>query len=376
MSDQRRRSGLTLAAVAESAGVSQTTVSNAYNRPDQLSPALRAQVLAVARELGYRGPNPAARAMALGARINTIGLVMAERMSYVFDDPAALSMIRGLAHACEEADVSLTLLPVKGRSAEEEERVIRLASVDALVVHSVADDDGALAVAADRGLPLIVVDQPSTTETSFIGLDNLEGGRLAGQHLATLGHRRLAVLSFPFDDSGRHGLASPSRETQARFEVVRQRIAGYRLGLRGVADELLEVLVFECGDARRGGGAEAARQLLSSRQRPTALMCMSDELALGALSAALQLGLRVPEDVSIIGFDDVPEAARCVVPLTTVAQPLYEKGQLLARWILKPQGAPRRRTFPVTLLQRASTAPAPLRRRLGRARSDSTTTVA
>jgi DNA-binding LacI/PurR family transcriptional regulator len=220
------------------------------------------------------------------------------------------------------------------------------------------DNAPALQTVRQRDLPLVVVDQPVIPRTARVEVDDFGGAELAAAHIGELGHRRVGVLGFDLVADGVFGPASPARVESARFRVTRDRVAGYLAGLARFG--IVDVPIWEarCGDQQLGH--EGALWLMAREPRPTALLCMSDELALGAIRAIRELGMSVPRDVSVIGFDDTPAARWSDPPLTTVRQDLVEKGRRAGELVLRmlnraSPGHPV--TIPVDLVTRASTAP-------------------
>jgi len=314
---------VTLRTIAEAVGVSRTTVSNAYNRPDQLAPALRDRILGTAHELGYWGPDPAARRLRSGRR-DAVGLLVSEGLSGTLTDPASVMVLQGIARATEDAGVALLLVP--------ERDGVRDAVVDAFCLCSLAAEHPSVAAARERGVPLVVVDAPRIEGHAFVGSEDRRGARLAVEHLLALGHRRFALLT-----------------TSA---VHQDRLAGYREALEAAG---LECARYELAANLPGRGLEGGRLALAAEPRPTALIAAADQLALGALEAASEAGLRVPDEVSVIGFDDIPGAAWSRPALTTVRQPLLEKGEVAGRLLSDgPDG--REVILPVQLVVRGSTA--------------------
>jgi DNA-binding LacI/PurR family transcriptional regulator len=346
---------MTLATLADAVGVSRTTVSNAYNRPDQLTPELRQRILDTARELGYPGPDPAGRRLRQG-RAGAIGVLLTERLSYAFADSAAVAFLEGLARRCEEAAEALTLIPLpRGDAAAD---VLRDAFVDAICVYSLPDDHPAVLGALERRIPMVVVDGPRLDAATFVGVDDRAGSRAVAEHLAALGHRRVAVIVPTLALDGRQGRVDEQRLQAAAYHNDRERLEGVRLGLEAAGIPWEEVAIEERSNDQEAGAA-AALSLLAEESRPTAIVATTDQLALGALRGARELGLRVPADVSVVGFDDIPEAARAQPPLTTVRQPLVAKGILAGDQLLVLlQGdAPADTVLPVELKVRGSTAP-------------------
>src|SRR3712207_2528593 len=156
----------------------------------------------------------------------------------------------------------------------------------------------------------------------------------AAGHLLDLGHERFGVVSFAIAAERALGIADVRRQQFATFHVTRARLAGYEAVLEAAGFPWKEVPVYECYGSSKALGREAAHTLLSLEPRPTAILCLSDQLALGAIEAAKERGLSVPEDLSVAGFDDVPEAATSTPPLTTVHQDHIEKGELAGRLLV------------------------------------------
>jgi DNA-binding LacI/PurR family transcriptional regulator len=358
-SDERRRpaSKTTLATLAEAVGVSRTTVSNAYNRPDQLTPQLRERILDTARKLGYPGPDPAGRRLRQG-RAGAVGVLLTERLSFAFADSAAVAFLEGLARRCEDAAEALTLVPLA--HGEEGAHVLRDAFVDAICMYSLPDEHPAIQVALERRIPLVVVDGPRLDAETFVGVDDRAGARAVAEHLTELGHRRVAVIVPTLALDGRQGRVDEQRLRAVAYHNDRERLEGLREGLEAAGLNWQAVLIEERANNQEAGAA-AARSLLAEAPRPTALVATTDQLALGALRGAGELGLELPADVSVAGFDDIPEAARSQPSLTTVRQPLVDKGTLAGDrlFALLDGSAAPDAVLPVELRVRDSTGPAP-----------------
>lgn len=345
----------TLIDVARAAGVSRTTASNAFNRPDQLSPALRDKVLAEAAKLGYAGPNPVARLLRTG-RTNTIGLIFPDPLGYLFTDPAAIAFLRGIATACEPRHTGLLILPADAPAAVAAR--VGEAVVDGFIVYCNEEDTPVLDALARRGLPCVAVDLDGFTLGPSITVDDRGGAAAAARHLTGLGHREVAIISLDCTSERRRGPIDAERRIASRFKPTRDRLTGYldTLAAAGIDPDRLPVVEEPENDP--GAAEKVASDLLRRRPRPTAILAMSDLLAIGVMRAAHRLELRVPEDLSIVGFDDIPLAQDLTPPLTTVRQPLTEKGRLAAAVLLGSTSAP---VGPLTtaLIVRGSTGPAP-----------------
>ena len=356
----QERARVTLQTIADLLGVSRTTVSNAYSRPDQLSPKLRARILDTARKLGYPGPHPAARTLRSGYA-GALGVLLAARLSFAFTDPAAVRFLEGLAQVGEEAGIALQLLPaVSPAGGGPPAPAVRAAMVDGFALYSLPGGDPCVQAVSERGLPTVVVDEPKLPGAAYVGIDDRAAARQVAAHLVELGHRRFGVLTFRLAPDGYDGPAGQERQAAATYSVSRARLAGYADALRATGLDWEEVPVEERAIMTPETGAGAAMALLARRPRPTAILAASDVLALGALEAARKLGLDVPGDLSVAGFDDIPDAALVTPALTTVRQPLLDKGRVAGRLLLDPEAAgPREVLLPTELVIRASTGPAP-----------------
>ena len=167
--------------VAAECGVSAATVSNAYNRPDQLSPELRERVFEAARKIGYAGPDPVARGLRRG-RSGAVGVLYADRLSYAFADPAAVMFLEGVSEAAEEAALGLLLVPAPLREARDRASVGE-AAVDGFVIYCLAEDDPMLDAVLERRLPVVLVEHPSREEAPSVETDDVSGARAAAEHL-------------------------------------------------------------------------------------------------------------------------------------------------------------------------------------------------
>ncbi len=350
---------VTLQTLATDLGVSRVTVSNAFNRPDQLSDQLRQRILQRASELGFAGPDPVARGLRRG-RVGAIGVVVDQGLSYAFSDPAAVAQFDGLASTISAGGSGLLLHAVEHGDAER----VRSAPVDAWILASLPGDAPLVAAVLASGRPVVVIDQPRLDGAATIGVDEERGAALATEHLLGLGHRRLAVVSTALRPDGHQGLAGADRERWATYEVSARRLAGVRSASEAAGLTRAEVRVVECAHNDLDTGALAAYQLLDADDPPTAVVAFSDQLALGVLRAAQEMGVQVPGHLSVVGFDDAPPAATAQPPLTTVAQPLRERGQAAAEAALaaaRGEHVEPLTRFELELVVRASTAPPPHR---------------
>jgi DNA-binding LacI/PurR family transcriptional regulator len=287
-------------------------------------------------------------------------------LSYAFDDPVAVELLAGVSSVAEPSGAGLLLIP---GSADPDRRTgaVSRALIDGLIACSLADDDPLLTAALVRRLPLAVVDQPGPDRlaelgapgTPWVGVDDRAAAAEIATHLLELGHRRLAVVSFGLHrEPIRRTLVDEAAQAAATYSVSRHRLAGYRDAARLAGLEWSRVPVFHGTDSTPAEGATGAAAVLGTDPRPTALICLSDRLAEGALRAAGRLGLRVPDDLSVVGFDDAATAAG--LGLTTVRQPTRSKGEHAARALLdRPEARTPHQLLTTELVVRTSSAPPP-----------------
>lgn len=342
--------------------MSRTTVSNAYNRPDQLSADLRERVLATAKRLGYAGPDPVARSLRT-RKAGAVGLVLTEPLNYSFSDPAAVNFVAGLAESCEEVGQGLLLVAVgPGRSVAEGSSAVLSAGVDGFVIYSVADDDPYLHVALQRNLPVVIVDQPKDVPgTSGVCIDDRAAMRGLADYVLGLGHQQIGLLTMRLGRDrieGSVAVASQERLRSAHFHVQRERVGGVRDAMAAAAFDPDSLTIVESYEHQPTSGGAAAAVALDANPRITALMCTADVLALSAMDYLRARGIYVPGQMTVTGFDGVPDAL--MRGLTTVAQPSLEKGRLAGKLVHTPP----RSGLPVdevlqTELTRGRTAGAP-----------------
>jgi DNA-binding LacI/PurR family transcriptional regulator len=349
---------MTVKTLAAAVGVSPATISNAYNRPDQLSAELRDRILATAKELGYPGPDAAGRTLRMG-RAEAVGVLLSERLSYAFSDPFAVEFLTGLSEVVEEHGISIVLMPLSAPSngsrtrpnAEDSDlTAVRNANIDALAILSLPTDHPAAMVARARGIRLVTTDISSDPESTWVAIDDFEAGVMVGEHLARLGHRDVAVLVETNQPAGSPG--QRLEEDQLGFLDYAARVAGLRQGIAG------QIMIISGGHNSIESGATATSWLLDhdrvpTTPMPTAIVGLSDVVALGALQALASRGLSVPADVSVCGFDDITAAE--AANLTTVHQPIREKGQHVGRLLLDPESQPRQVLLPISLITRGTT---------------------
>jgi LacI family transcriptional regulator len=329
---------MNLEQIAKLSGVSRSTVSRVINNDPNVSVGTREKVMQVVKRVNYT-PNAAARGLAAG-RTHVLGLVIPMGVSALFTDPYFPILIQGVSSACNAREYSVMLWLAE---PEYERRMIRQIMysglVDGVIVSSMLLNDSLVQALSDGDLPFMLVGRhPTDACASYVDADNIGGAREAVTHLLRLGRTRVATITGP-----------------QNMIAGADRLAGYLAALRdrGVISD--PGLIVE-GDFTEAGGYRAMQQLLSHRL--DAVFAASDITAIGALRALREAGLRVPEDVAVVGFDDLPQSARTEPPLTSVRQPIYRLGATAVDSLLDlfeyPDSPPRRIVLPTELVVRTS----------------------
>lgn len=306
---------VTLESVAERAGVSPSTVSRILNGTAIVSDDKRGAVDRAIAELGFV-PNPVARGLA-GGRTLSIGV-----LTQALDSPFYGAELRGIEDECDKAGYSALYVSGHWNAAEEARciQVLRSRRVDGIIVLTGRLSDPALRACA-KALPVVVTGRTLKAPNLFsLNFDSVGGARLAIEHLLALGHKRIACITGD----------------QAHPDAV-ERLQGYRQALEQAGIAFDPGLV-AAGQFNEESGRVAIEHLLDSRRRFTALFASNDQMAFGATLALYRRGLRVPDDLSLVGFDDLGSASYAIPPLTTVHQPGYELGRIAARAMLQLLG--------------------------------------
>lgn len=341
--------------MARAVGVSQTTVSYAFTRPDRVSAAMRERVLRAAAELGYSGPDPAARSLRTG-RADAFAVVLAERLAYAIGDPAALPFLQGVADATDAQPLTLVIVP-SSPDAAAAAAAARRAAVDGFIIYSTPSDNAVSQATLARRLPTVIVDSPATEGLHFVGIDDRAAAEAAARHLIELGHRRLGIITLQLAATRQIGIADGARQAAATSTWPRARIDGCGRALAAAGLDRSRMTVAERRTSDVDEGRAAAHALLDRTPETTAIFAFSDPLALGARLAAHERGLIVPDDLSIVGFDDTAPASE---GLTTVRQPHYDKGRIAGERLIDALGEnprpPRTELLPTTLVVRRSTS--------------------
>lgn len=337
---RERRGKVTITEIAREAGVSVPTVSRVVNGRSDVAPGTRARVEDLLHRHGYRR-RPAA-----------VSRTRAALLDLVFNDldsPWAVEIIRGVEEVAHAAGIGTVVSAIHNRSGDARQWMTNLrarASDGVVLVTSVLEP--VLHEELRRlGVPLVVIDPAGSPalDVPTVGATNWAGGMAATEHLLRLGHRRIGFVAGP-----------------PRLLCSRARLDGYRAALdrAGIA---VDASLIVPGDFYQESGFTGCNALLDLAEPPTALFAASDQMAMGAVEALRRRGLRVPEDMSVVGFDDLPEVRWSAPPLTTVRQPLAEMGKLAVRTVLKLTRGEEldspRVELATELVVRSSTAPVP-----------------
>ena len=326
--------------VAATAGVSLGTVSNVLNRPERVSLATRERVERAMRDLGFVR-NESARQLRMG-RSSTVAYVMLDPTNPFFTDVAA-----GMETAAEAAGLSLFLCNSNQSADRERTYLERLEQqrVLGVLITPVDPEAPILRELAGRGTPVVIVDRALRSATHCtVAVDDVLGGRLAAEHLLDLGHERIAFVGGP-----------------ERIGQVRDRRLGAREAVRdaGAGPEAFTVVATDALSVAEGRGAAERLAGMPGRTRPTAAFCANDMLALGLLQRCVGLGMQVPGDLAIVGYDDIDFAGAAAVPLTSVRQPRLLLGSTAAELLIDEASNPlhehQQVEFIPELIARAST---------------------
>lgn len=295
--------------VANKAGVSRTTVSFVLNNVPgvSISKTTRKRVLDVAQKLNYH-PNAAGRKLVSG-KSYTLGLVLCQSPEQVFADAFLLQVIFGIEQASIQQGFHVLLKQVEPDDTEGYTRLIHENHVDGIILSGPRQDDNEIVRLHREGVPVMLMGQLPDSKIPFVDVDGAAGAETAVQHLIELGHRRVAMITN-----------APLTYTSAQ-----QRRSGYLRALQNAGLQLNEELVKE-GNYTPVSGFTAMKDLLNLSPHPTAVFIASDVVAMGAILAIKEAGLRIPNDIALVGFDDISLAEYFDPPLTTVRLPAFGLG--------------------------------------------------
>ena len=314
------RTALTLEQIASLARVSRATVSRVVNNQSGVRDDIRERIWAVVRETGYQ-PHAAARSL-VTRRTQVVAVIIPETVNRLFTDPFFPRLLSGIAATCNNRHYHLMLALFNGADGQAEmySRAVGSGHLDGVIMASAHTGDPLFASLLRDGVPFVLAGRHPDERVNYVDVDNVGGARMAVEHLIRLGHTRIATITGPL--------------TMAHGE---DRLLGYRQALEAHRLPVDERLVV-AGDYTEESGSMGMQRLFSAS--PTALFAASDVMAIGALKALREAGLRVPEDVALVGFDDLSIASAIVPGLTTVRQPIEHLGSMAADLLLNSLASP------------------------------------
>jgi DNA-binding LacI/PurR family transcriptional regulator len=346
----------TLRDVAERAGVSVSTASLVFSGKGPVAEATGERVRAAAVELGFTGPNPLAASLRQG-RSGAIGVLVEGRLRMAFRDPFAIAVLDGLAEVLEAVPTGMLLIGQPRGDGESVVPQLAPLALDAVVFSLCGPGENpAVEHLAARGIPMFSTGVPSDRRITQVRIDERAAGRAIAEHVHALGHRRVAHVAMPMLSTSEAG---PVPDDEVQLDEAHVPSVGRLLGFRDVFGPDAPAVQTSDGSSFEGGST-AGRALLDVPEgtRPTAVVAQSDVIAAGVIHAAEELGLRVPEDLSVTGFDgvDLPWLPH---QLTTMDQHGREKGRILGTLVRRRLDGtrPRSVTQPVELRVGTTTAP-------------------
>ena len=322
---------LTLKDVAERLSVSTATISNAFNRPDQLSAELRDKILSECEAMGYFGPNAAARSLRTG-RTGIVGIVLSDRLSYSVSDPVASQFLKGMAEVFDAHEYNMLLLSSNPLEQDAQSRM-QASMVDGFIVYGHKPQQCANAPWLLPNKNIITVDGFIAGCTS-VNVENYKGARDITAHALRHSPEKIAILGLALIDSNRVCRIQKDELFDEAASISIQRLHGYFDALNENGYGVSPENIWNIPENTHKAAYQAAREALMTLNRPQLLLCMSDRIAIAAVQVALQMGLRVPEDLQVVGFDGIPESANLHPSITTVHQQSETKGKIAAELFL------------------------------------------
>lgn len=306
------------------AGVSKTTVSFAFNNPGKISRETCARIMDIANQLGYV-PDPVARTLAR-KQTCTIGLLLPQPISEVFINPYITEILRGIGTICDREGLSLSLLsPLRGVLSQ----TIKNAAVDGIITLGIGPGMSVLELFPRRGLPFVTIDGGSGEGLVNVGIDDDKAAEELMECVLAKGHRRIAVFML-------HNVVLSGEVTH--FSLINDyRLNGFSRALarHGLGFGMHTDIQVYATESSRESGRVIATEILQGPRPPTAIICLSDVQALGVYEACADGGLSIPDDISVVGFDDMPFSRFLHPPLTSLFQPGFEKGEIAADMLVR-----------------------------------------
>ena len=325
----KKKKATSLKDVASAIGVSTATISNAFNRPDQLSDKLRERILNECKNLGYAGPSLAARSLRSG-KSDVIGVVLADSLGYSFSDPMAISLLEGVSSVLEKHNKQLLLL---SSLSDNSSQVGAESLPDGFIFYGTPSQN-ALARILNLSKPCVSIDFSHEAMPS-VNINNRKASKEIAEYAITDKSDRVAIIGMRIiDDESVRALREEDNLDNSQ-EIAHQRLLGY---LEGAKEKGVSIPFESRIHLPRNTidyAQEAAKMLLSKEDRPNVILCMSDVIAMTVCRVANQMGIFVPEELKVTGFDDIAEATRNSPPLTTCSQQGVEKGIIATTMLIE-----------------------------------------
>lgn len=338
---------ITINDIARISGYSKTAVSFAFNDPSRISLKACTTILKIAEELGYY-PNPLARNFSL-QRHESIGFLLPQHIHFSFQNPYIMQVVEGIGSVCQKYGNTLTLIPPLNESLLE---AVRCAAVDGLITQGMSVEMEILESIRKRKLPFVTIDGVPSEDMPSVNIDDHGAAYSMMLQVLKHGHRDIAII----------GLAEVSYEKRALASIQRARLEGYRKALLAYdLDFSSSSIGLYRSETTMDEGKQVASVLLGSNKRPTCVVSMSDIVAIGCILQLTEQGVAVPDEISVVGFDNIVESSYIVPPLTTIDQPAAEKGRTAAEMLFSIiKGEPlhdQHVTIPYRMVKRESLGP-------------------
>lgn len=310
---------VTINDIAEKAGVSKTTVSFAFNAPERISKQMYEKIMEIAKDCGYI-PNPVARTMTTN-RIGTVGILLPQSVEIVLKNPYITEFMQGVGSYVSGRGFSITIVsPIDGSLTN----AVRIAVVDGFITVGLEEYMEAFQILHDRHVPFVTVDVPTSDDVPSVVSDDRDGCRKIMEKTLELGHRNIAII----------GVKPPVQYREREHSLIRDtRMAGYADALAEYGMSIQDVDLYDSHTSHEDG-MRTASSIFLGKKRPTAVLCMSDIIALGVIDYCRHNDISVPEDVSVCGFDDIQSGVYSSPKLTTVSQNISEKGRCASELLL------------------------------------------
>lgn len=327
--EEKRRPGkrVTINDIARISGYSKTAVSFAFNDPSRISTKACKTILRVAEELGYY-PDPLARKFSL-QRHESIGFLLPQHIHFSFQNPYILQVVEGIGSVCQKYGNTLTLIPPLNESVLD---ALRSAAVDGIITQGMSMEMEIVESIRRRKLPFVTIDGVPSADMPSVNIDDKAAAYAIMSNVLQQGHRNISII----------GLSEVSYEKHAPESIQRSRLEGYRKALLEYAlDFSSPSITLYTSECTLEEGKHVADLMVLPGRRPTCVVSMSDIVAIGCILQFTELGIVIPDDISVVGFDNIVEASYILPPLTTVDQPAAEKGRRAAEMLFSIiQGVP------------------------------------